>query len=157
MAQRTDSPALKGAPALNGQTRRWQVAPPTPEADARALGPLPPIVAHLLYRRGLRGPAETSDFLNATEALFEDPATLPDVGPAMKRIAAAKRSWEPVAVYGDFDADGDVDLLDVAAFGRCFTGLGEPLGPGCAPGDFDENGSVDALDVALFGAGLTGP
>ena len=106
MAQPTDSPTLKGAPTLNGQTRRWQVAPRTPEADARALGPLPPLVAHLLYRRGLRTPTETSDFLNATEALFEDPATLPDVGPAMERIAAAKRSGEPVAVYGDFDADG---------------------------------------------------
>lgn len=62
-----------------------------------------------------------------------------------------------VDFLGDFDADGDIDLLDVAAFIRCFTGLGEPLGPGCAPGDFDENGSVDALDVAAFGAGLTGP
>ncbi|MCH8252907.1 MAG: hypothetical protein IID36_10690, partial [Planctomycetes bacterium] len=62
-----------------------------------------------------------------------------------------------VDFLGDFDADGDIDLRDIAAFGRCFTGLGEPLGPGCAPGDFDENGSVDALDVAAFGAGLTGP
>ncbi len=89
-----------------GQTRRWQVAPRTPEADARALGELPPLVAHLLYRRGLRVPEETSDFLNATDALFEDPATLPDVDPAMERIAAAKRGRETVAVYGDFDADG---------------------------------------------------
>ena len=100
MTQRTDSPTL------NGQTRRWQIAPRTPEADASALGPLPPLVAHLLYRRGLRAPGETTDFRNATEALFEDPATLPDVGPAMERIAAAKRSGEPVAVYGDFDAEG---------------------------------------------------
>ena len=100
MVHQTDTPTL------NGQIRRWQVAPRTPEADARALGPLPPLVAHLLYRRGLREPTETADFLNAADALFEDPATLPDVGPATERIAAAKRSGETVAVYGDFDADG---------------------------------------------------
>lgn len=67
---------------------------------------MPPVVGHLLRRRGLRSAREASDFLDVTDALFEDPGALPDVEPAVERLALARRRGEAVAVFGDFDADG---------------------------------------------------
>ena len=91
---------------MHGQQRRWQVAPPTPPATLAALSELPPLVAHLLARRGIATMAEAREFLDAAESLFEDPRTLPDVDRAIARIAQARGRGETVAVYGDFDADG---------------------------------------------------
>jgi single-stranded-DNA-specific exonuclease len=92
---------------LNGQLRRWVVAPRASANEIAALGTgLPPLIAHLLHRRGIRSGAEADEFLMAAESLFEDPATLPDVDAATARIAAARDRGETVAVYGDFDADG---------------------------------------------------
>ena len=99
-------PALEiAAPSiLNGQRRRWRVAPSSP--DAGTLGDLPPIVAQLLARRGLKDRREIGEFLDVADSLFEDPGTLPDMDLAVERIAKARAQGETVAVYGDFDADG---------------------------------------------------
>jgi single-stranded-DNA-specific exonuclease len=91
---------------LNGQVRRWNVAPRTSEQDVRSLGDLPPLVAHLLHRRGLRRRDEAREFLDAADSLFEPADTLPDVHFAVERLRSAKQRSEIVAVYGDFDADG---------------------------------------------------
>lgn len=88
---------------LVGQRRPWRVANPT---DPSALGELPYIVGHLLWRRGLRSAAEAREFLTVAESLFEDPQTLPDVQKAADRLAHARDHQEITAVYGDFDADG---------------------------------------------------
>jgi hypothetical protein len=58
----------------------------------------------------------------------------------------------------DFDDDGDVDLVDFAAFQRCFTG---PSGVGdslcrCLF-DFDSNDSIDLADFDGFAARFSGP
>lgn len=60
--------------------------------------------------------------------------------------------------FGDFDGDGDVDLIDLAAFNAAFTGPGGQTGsPGCHPGDFDFDGDIDLLDFADFQSSFTGP
>jgi single-stranded-DNA-specific exonuclease len=92
--------------ALNGQIRRWLVAPAPDESALAALGPLPRLVAMLLHRRGIQEAAAATEFMDTADSLFEDPSLLPDVGPATERIAKAKANGETVAVYGDFDADG---------------------------------------------------
>ncbi len=81
---------------------------------------MPPIVGHLLWRRGVRSADEASDFLQASDALFEDPGALPDIERAVERIDLARRRGETVAVFGDFDADGVTGAaLLVKALGRC--------------------------------------
>lgn len=51
----------------------------------------------------------------------------------------------------DFNADGAVDLLDFAAFQRCFTGAGNgPAGAGCAVFNADTDGDIDAADYVRF-------
>jgi single-stranded-DNA-specific exonuclease len=70
------------------------------------LGTLPALVGHLLVRRGITTAEQAKEFMEAADSLFEDPATLPDVGRATARIRVARDRSETVAVYGDFDADG---------------------------------------------------
>ena len=54
----------------------------------------------------------------------------------------------------DFDADGDVDVNDFAAFQLCFNGAGRPwpseAGPKCACFDEDDDDDVDVNDFAAF-------
>ncbi len=89
--------------AVQGQRRRWRVANP---ADPSPLGPLPYLIGHLLWRRGLRSAQEAREFLDVGDSLFEDPQSLPDVDKAVRRFEQAQSNGESVAVYGDFDADG---------------------------------------------------
>jgi len=59
---------------------------------------------------------------------------------------------------GDFDADGDVDLLDVAVFQNCYTGSsGGPVASGCRAGDLDGDGGITLEDYTDFEVLLTGP
>ncbi len=91
------------SPIVDGQRRRWRVAAP---ADPAPLGPLPHLIGHLLWRRGLREAQEAREFLDVADSLFEDPGSLPDAARAVRRIEQARSAGETVAVYGDFDADG---------------------------------------------------
>lgn len=63
----------------------------------------------------------------------------------------------PLPGPGDFDADGDVDLADFAAWNACMTGPdgGLPAGA-CAAFDFDADGDVDLADFAAFAAEWAG-
>ena len=65
---------------------------------------------------------------------------------------------------GDFDNDGDVDLVDFGQFQLCFTGpctmtpCVPPLYPSpCARGDCDEDGDIDLVDLGAFQLAFTGP
>lgn len=52
---------------------------------------------------------------------------------------------------GDFDGNGQVDLIDYAAFPACMTSPnGGPPPPACAPGDLDGDGDVDLRDFRRF-------
>jgi hypothetical protein len=55
---------------------------------------------------------------------------------------------------GDFDNDGDVDVLDFRNFQRCF---GQPGTGNCAPADLAEGPLIDTADFAAFVVALTGP
>jgi hypothetical protein len=68
------------------------------------------------------------------------------------------------AVGGDMDGDGDVDLVDFAAFQLCFTGTCEAApcepalfgDPDCEISDFDTDGDVDLTDFGAFQLAFTG-
>ena len=65
-------------------------------------------------------------------------------------------TWELANPPFDGDCDGDLDLVDVAAFQRCFS-PGVPPEPECAR--FDQSGAegVDLADWAGLRGALTGP
>ncbi|HET7011338.1 MAG TPA: single-stranded-DNA-specific exonuclease RecJ [Anaerolineales bacterium] len=60
----------------------------------------------LLRARGLRSAAEAEVFLNPREGRTHSPWNLTGMEPAVDRIQRAINSLEPIAVYGDYDADG---------------------------------------------------
>ncbi len=65
----------------------------------------------------------------------------------------------PWLYYGDFDEDGDVDLVDFGHFQGCFNGPNRPFSfeNGCADADVDGDGDVDLVDFGGFQACFNGP
>ena len=80
--------------------------PPCLPAEQLAGTGLPPLMAQLLYNRGITDPTQIDSFLAADENLLNDPFLLPDMEKAVARISDALLSGEIIAIYGDFDADG---------------------------------------------------
>ena len=88
------------------RAKQWQVAPLIPPDVRRQLDHLHPVLAQVLYNRGLTNPAEVQAFLDGRYLADTDPFLLPDMSTAVERIAQALRNGEKIVVYGDFDADG---------------------------------------------------
>lgn len=57
-------------------------------------------------------------------------------------------------LFGDFDEDGDVDLMDYGHFQRCFNSPQAHVGEQCAPMDRDGDEDVDLDDYTAFQAAL---
>jgi single-stranded-DNA-specific exonuclease len=85
--------------------KRWQVAPPAPPGYKACFPHLHPIIVQVLYNRGLTDPPDVATFLG-DEGGESNPFDLEGMHAAVTRLRQALRAGEPVAVYGDFDADG---------------------------------------------------
>ena len=64
------------------------------------------LVAETLARRGIDTPRAAAAFLQPAAYTPSDPGDLPDLGRAVERVRQAIARREPMAVWGDFDADG---------------------------------------------------
>ena len=85
---------------------RWNLLPPVPDKRLVNSSGFPPLIAQLLYNRGLTEPSQLEPFISGDKRLSGDPSLLPDMHLAVARIYRALLSGENIAVYGDFDADG---------------------------------------------------
>lgn len=88
--------------------KRWLPAPsPAPECESLAatLG-VSPLVAHLLLSRGITSETEGDRFLHPELDHLHDPELLPDMAPAVERLARAVDAGERILVHGDYDVDG---------------------------------------------------
>ncbi|MFQ3611844.1 MAG: DHH family phosphoesterase, partial [Fimbriimonadales bacterium] len=63
-------------------------------------------VASLLVARGYTDAESAYKFLNPSLSDLSDFRLLPDLEPAVRRLACAVERKEPVLVYGDYDVDG---------------------------------------------------
>lgn len=98
-----------------------------PEAEKPlAIKGVDPLVARLLYNRGITSSAEADSFLKADERLSIDPFLLPDMHAAVNRVFKALFSGEKIAIYGDFDADG---ITATALLVQGLTALGGDVVP----------------------------
>ena len=85
----------------------WRISPaPYPEVRrlAAELG-LSEVLAQVLVRRGLGDPAAARAFLHP-DFRVHDPYLMTGIAEARRRIDQALRRSEPIAVHGDYDADG---------------------------------------------------
>ena len=85
---------------------RWNLLPPAPAQYLANTSGLPPLVAQLLYNRGITEPSRIRAFLTGDKCLSGNPFLLPDIHQATTRIYRALLSGEKIAIYGDFDVDG---------------------------------------------------
>ncbi|HMP03482.1 MAG TPA: single-stranded-DNA-specific exonuclease RecJ [Gemmatales bacterium] len=88
--------------------KRWRLLTPSPEL-ARTIAeslPLPLGLAQLLVHRGVQRPESARQFLTCALSDLHDPATLPGVPEAARRLHAAVLAGRRVCVYGDYDVDG---------------------------------------------------
>ncbi|MGB8646426.1 MAG: single-stranded-DNA-specific exonuclease RecJ [Anaerolineae bacterium] len=85
--------------------RKWVVAPSCPQLHLEKFSQFSPLIAQILYNRGI------TDLLQAKAFLVEDKIAgnsfqMLGMETAVNRLRAAIQAGDPIAVYGDFDTDG---------------------------------------------------
>lgn len=85
--------------------KRWEVYPRAPDSHFDRFPELPRLIVQILYNRGIASPGHINNFLNY-HWLDDDPFALKGIGQAVERLSQAIIRQEPIAVYGDYDADG---------------------------------------------------
>jgi len=111
---------------MSARRQRWEIRPAAPAAFVEQLG-LHPLLATLLYQRGLHEPATARAFLTADyNTGLHNPFTMRGMADAAGRIAEAIERDELMAVYGDFDVDG---ITAVALLTQAISAMGGRIRP----------------------------
>ncbi|MGE5276982.1 MAG: single-stranded-DNA-specific exonuclease RecJ [Acidobacteriota bacterium] len=94
----------------------WRVAPPPLEAAplAAATG-LPPAIAVLLARRGVRTAEQAREFLRPDPAGLHDPLSMKGIEEAAGILVSAAARGQRVVVFGDYDVDGVTAVAQLRA------------------------------------------
>ncbi len=130
--------------------KRWEVYPRAPESHFAKFPNLSPLVVQILYNRGFTRRKEIEDFL-AHRWIDDDPFSLKGMATAVERLSAAIIKQEPIAVYGDYDADG---VTATALMIHLLTALGARV-RAYIPNRFDEGYGLNKEALAeLAGQGL---
>ncbi len=92
---------------MKGMTRTWKTADPAPQDFTQTVDVPSPVIAQLLWNRGLKTKQAAQDFLSPSwEDHVHDPAQFRHMPAAIERIFAALERGERITVHGDYDADG---------------------------------------------------
>ncbi len=112
----------------------WHIREPIMPEVVQSLQGYPDIFQQILYNRKYTTSESASDFLEARQPDGTDPGNLMGIPEAIDRLGFAIRHHEPVAIYGDYDADGvTATALMVSALEK----LGADV-VGYIPNRFDE-------------------
>ena len=84
---------------------RWLLRRKASEAFVAQQGELDPVLARILYARGIDTPERIEHFLGDSHDQG-NPFDLPDMAAAVARIREALKVGEQIVVYGDYDVDG---------------------------------------------------
>lgn len=98
---------------------RWEKAENVAAAGSLAaeLG-CHPLIAQILWRRGVRDGEEANRFLRPTLADLPDPALLKGIEGAVERIVRALDRGEKITAWGDYDVDGVTSTTLLVSFLR---------------------------------------
>src|SRR5690606_4666910 len=84
----------------------WIEPPPVPDGtDLASLHPSP-LLARILWTRGIEDEATAKAFTSSRTVAAPSPWLLPNMDAAVERVSAAIDNREKVAIFGDYDADG---------------------------------------------------
>jgi len=125
--------------------KRWGVCEPlTPEVD-RELYEYPPVLRQILFNRGYTTQSAAQEFLAAQLPSGTQPENMLGILAAVDRLDFALEQSEPIAIYGDYDADGVTATALLVLFLRQ---LGANV-IGYIPNRFEEGYGLntDALDT----------
>ena len=89
--------------------QRWQIAPANPEkaVELAQLTQLSPLLAQVLINRGIVTPDAAQTFLEPELQQLPSPLDeFPDLPIALELLLRAIASRQPIAICGDYDADG---------------------------------------------------
>ena len=86
--------------------KRWKIHHKIPKDIDRDLRDFSPMMRQLLYNRGFSDGKAAEAFIAGEVSFSTDPMLLTGMETAVSRLHEAIQSGEPVAVYGDYDADG---------------------------------------------------
>ena len=70
-----------------------------------------PVIARLLYNRGLDSPEKIRHFFNTGLCNLHDPFLLDGMDKAAERIKLAAVRKEKITIYGDYDVDGITSVV----------------------------------------------
>ncbi|KXK50936.1 MAG: single-stranded-DNA-specific exonuclease [Chloroflexi bacterium OLB13] len=130
----------------NQRGKRWIVSEPAPDSWLAGYRGMTPILAQVLYNRGLTTPEDAAEFL-AQRDIRHNPFRLADMAKAVARLRDAIKAGESIVVYGDFDADG---VTATALMVQGLTALGAAHVRAYIPNRVDEGyglnvGAIDML------------
>src|SRR3990167_7989651 len=87
--------------------KRYEVREEISEKAAEGLQALPPLLARLLFHRGIKMAEEAEKFLNPDyEKHIHNPFLLKGMAQAVERMVKAAENKERIVVWSDYDADG---------------------------------------------------
>ena len=87
------------------RTERWFLRRRPSDAFVRSVPKMDPILAGVLYARGIDTPDKTAAYMS-DEGRIGNPFSLPDMHVAVSRLLQAIKDRQEIVVYGDFDVDG---------------------------------------------------
>jgi single-stranded-DNA-specific exonuclease len=114
--------------------KRWLIPDRVPPEAERVLHEYPPFLRQILYNRGYGDPEAARSYLEARTPPGTEPFLLSGVSQAVERILFAIQRQEPIAIYGDYDADG---VTATALLVQVLQRLGADV-RGYIPNRFDE-------------------
>ncbi|MCO6452956.1 MAG: single-stranded-DNA-specific exonuclease RecJ [Caldilineales bacterium] len=128
----------------------WELPPEVTPAIHARLNWLHPVIRQIFFSRGLVDLDEVHEFYGQ-RVRPDDPFRLKGVNEAVARLRQAIRQGEPIAVYGDFDADG---VTSTALMVQTLAALGADVQP-YIPHRVDEGyGLNDEALASLHASGV---
>jgi len=136
---------------MSRPNKRWVIAPGISNEVEIELRNFPSILRQILFNRSYKTQESALSYLGAFPPLGSDPENLLGIPSAVERILWAVKKQEPIAIYGDYDADGVTATALLTQALRSMTANVEPY----IPNRFDEGYGLnkEAIDT-LFSNGI---
>jgi single-stranded-DNA-specific exonuclease len=99
--------------------KRWKIKPVAPADVIERLVKdvnVSPIIANLLWQRGVTTFDEAKSFFRPQLEQLHDPFLMRDMDKAIARIEKAIKNKEKILIYGDYDVDGTTSVALVYSF-----------------------------------------